>query len=42
MLHGKGEAHGGGRWYVRENDLEQMVERAVNSTGHLRRVQEAA
>jgi hypothetical protein len=32
----------GGRWYVRENDLEQMVERAVNSTGHLRRVQEAA
>jgi hypothetical protein len=32
----------GGRWYVREKDLERMIDGAVNSTCHLRRVQEAA
>jgi len=32
----------GGRWYVREKDLEAMVDRAVQSNRHLRRVQEAA
>lgn len=31
----------GGRWYVREKDLEEMVQKAVQSGGHLRRVQEA-
>jgi len=32
----------GGRWYVRENDLELMLASAVESSGHLRRVQEHA
>jgi excisionase family DNA binding protein len=32
----------GGRWYVREKDLEEMVDKAVQSNRHLRRVQEAA